>query len=129
MYKAIQPYLSLSFIEQGILSAFGNAPPVIECLDVSTVWAGHPVGFTLLTHPPYQYVAYYDDKRRMMVASRTLDQSNWHYVTLPESVGWDSHNSVTRTIDDEGYIHLSGNMHGVPLIYFRTPDLTTSTVS
>ena len=107
-------------IRLGNISASGSGPQVIECLDVSPVWSGHPVGFTLLTHPPYQYVAYYDDKRRMMVASRTLDRLKWHYAKLPESVGWDSHNFVTMTIDDEGYLHLSGNMHSVPLIYFRT---------
>ncbi|MBM3334397.1 BNR repeat-containing protein, partial [Candidatus Sumerlaeota bacterium] len=39
---------------------------------------------------------------------------------LPTSVGWDSHNYVTMAIDSGGFIHLSGNMHCVPLIYFRT---------
>lgn len=108
--------LSLTFA----LSSSESEPQVIESLNISPVWAGHPVGFSLLTHPPYQYVAFYDDQRRMTVASRILDESEWHFTHLPESVGWDSHNSVTMTIDDDGYIHLSGNMHCVPLIYFRT---------
>jgi hypothetical protein len=78
------------------------------------------VGFSLLTHGDYQFVAFYDDQRRMTVAARTLDKSNWQFVRVPTSVGWDSHNSVTMAMDDDGQIHLSGNMHCVPLIYFRT---------
>ncbi len=89
-------------------------------IHVSPVWAGHPVGFDLLTHGDRQFAAFYDDQRRMTVASRTLDSDAWACVRLPTSVGWDSHNSVTMAVDEEGQIHLSGNMHCVPLIYFRT---------
>src|SRR5206468_322385 len=42
------------------------------------------------------------------------------FVPLPMTTGWDSHNSLTMAVDDDGYLHLSGNMHCVPLIYFRT---------
>jgi len=112
MYYIIHPCLSFYHI-----CAAEELPQV---LDIAPVWSGHPVGFALLTHPPHQYIAFYDDKRRMTVATRMLDTMNWHFVCLPETIGWDSHNSVTLTIDDDGYIHLSGNMHCVPLIYFRT---------
>ena len=112
MYYIIHPCLSFYHI--------GVAEDAFQVLDVAPVWSGHPVGFTLLTHPPHQYVAFYDDQRRMTVANRVLDTTAWHFVRLPETIGWDSHNSVTLTIDDDGYIHLSGNMHCVPLIYFRT---------
>ena len=43
-------------------------------------------------------------------------------------MNWDSHNYVTLAIDDDGYLHLSGNMHCRPLVYFRTTkplDITT----
>ena len=56
----------------------------------------------------------------MTVGVRKLDSDKWHFVKLPERVGWDSHNSITMTPDDDGHLHLSGNMHCVPLIYFRT---------
>lgn len=96
------------------------AQKVAQALDVALVWSGHPVGFSLLTQGNRQFVAFYDDQRRMTVASRMLDSSQWRFVRLPSNIGWDSHNSVTMAIDDEGQIHLSGNMHCVPLIYFRT---------
>ncbi len=97
------------------------APPTVDyVLDVAKVWTGHPVGFSLLTHGQRQFAAFYDAERRMTVASRTLDEKGWKFARLPESVKWDSHNYVTLALDDDGYIHLAGNMHCVPLIYFRT---------
>jgi len=42
--------------------------------------------------------------------------------------GWDSHNYITLTVDRHGYIHLAGNMHVDPLLYFRSEkawDITT----
>ncbi len=99
------------------------APPaekVDQVLEVSPVWAGHPVGFALLTHGEHQFVAFYDDQRRMTVGQRRLGDETWRFVRLPESVAWDSHNYITMTADDDGFLHLSGNMHVVPLVYFRT---------
>jgi len=107
----------------GALGGCGVAvggPVVSESLDISRVPAGFGVGFCLLTHGQDQYVAYYDEQHRMTVASRRLDSKTWKYQILPSKIGWDSHNSVTMAIDDDGYIHLAGNMHCVPLIYFRT---------
>jgi len=93
--------------------------PITHPIEVEPVWAGHPVGFCLLTHPPFQFVAYYDAQRRMSVAQRSLDSTNWTITRLPSSLGWDSHNYVTMAVDRDGILHLAGNMHCVPLVYFR----------
>ncbi len=89
-------------------------------LDVAPVWAGQPLGFALLTHGDQQYVAYYSADRHMTVAQRTLGVREWHYTILPTVAGWDSHNYVTMALDRNGYLHVSGNMHATPLIYFRS---------
>ncbi len=89
-------------------------------IDVAPVWSGHPVGFALLTRGDQQYIAYYAADRRMTVAQRTLGQKDWHTTVLPTTLGWDSHNYVTMAFDRDGYIHLAGNMHAIPLIYFRS---------
>lgn len=93
---------------------------VVRELEVARVWSGHPVRFCLLTSAPWQYVAYYDDQRQLTVASRRLDSEQWRYTQLPTRVGWDSHNYVTMALDDAGHLHVAGNMHCVPLIYFRS---------
>lgn len=87
--------------------------------DIAEVPSDFPVEFCLLTAGKTQYVAYYDKLRRMTVASRRLDSNTWTYQVLPSKVGWDSHNYITMAVDNDGYLHVSGNMHGVPLIYFR----------
>lgn len=98
------------------------AEEVVSRLEVDSVWSGHTVGFNLLTHAPYQFAAYYNASREMVVASRKLDEDSWTYVTLPESVVWDSHNYIAMTVDDSERLHLSGNLHVDPLVYFRTRD-------
>jgi putative BNR repeat neuraminidase len=119
-----------------LLLVFGVAraakPPepwrLAQSVDVAPVWSGHRVGFALLTHGKQQFVAYYDADRRMTVASRLLDSTEWTAKVLPTSVKWDSHNYVTMAFDAQGQLHVSGNMHCAPLIYFRTTrpgDVTT----
>lgn len=103
-----------------LLALLAAPAATVEATDVAPVWAGHPVGFALLTAGRRQFVAFYDDQRRMTVAARQTDSKEWHLVRLPEAVGWDSHNYIALTADDDGYLHLSGNMHVKPLVYFRT---------
>lgn len=93
---------------------------VEEVLDVAEVPADFPVRFCLLTTVDRQYAAYYDKERYMTVASRDLDSKQWTFKKLPTQVGWDTHNYITMALDDDGHLHVSGNMHNVPLIYFRT---------
>jgi hypothetical protein len=104
---------------------------VADRVDVCKVPSWFPVGFSLLTHGSRQYVACYDAKHRMTVGVRTLapgSNHKWQLVKLDSKVGWDSHNGITMAVDAKGHLHLSGNMHCVPLIYFRTEkprDITT----
>ena len=112
----------------GITAAHASQYTIAETLEISQVPADFRVGFSLLTTPDRQYAAYYDTQRHMTVASRTLDSSRWIYQKLPSKVGWDSHNYVTMAIDARGNLHVSGNLHADPLVYFRTTkpgDITT----
>ncbi len=95
---------------------------------IDSVPSWFPVGFCLLTHAGQQTIAYYNAKHEMIVARRGLSDNTWQKVSLPSKVGWDSHNYITMAVDANGDLHLSGNMHCVPLIYFRTRtpgDITT----
>jgi len=92
----------------------------VDTLDVAPVASDYPVGFSLLTHPPDQFVAYYDKDHRLTVAQRKLDARKWVFTKLPDTTGWDSHNYIALTADDDGYLHLCADMHASPLIYFRT---------
>ncbi len=105
--------------------------PLAGGMPVDKVWAGHPVGFALLTERGHQFIAYYDAERRLTVAGRKLEDKSWTRVH-PDGVpvphrdrdsnvtGWDSHNRLAMALDRDGCLHLSGNMHADPLVYYRT---------
>jgi hypothetical protein len=100
--------------------AGGAAGPVtVESVDVTDVWSGHPVAFALVTRGDQQFAAFFDADRRMTVAQRTLGTTAWRLTRLDTTLGWDSHNYVAMAVDAQGFVHVSGNMHNVPLIYFR----------
>ncbi|MBL9210219.1 MAG: BNR repeat-containing protein [Opitutaceae bacterium] len=98
---------------------------------IDRVWAGHPVGFALLTERDHQFVAYYDAERRLTVAGRRVGASTWTRVQPPgvavarrnrmsNVTGWDSHNYLRLALDREGHLHLAGNLHVDPLVYYRS---------
>ncbi len=124
-----------------LLDETKNAESVGQLIPIDKVWAGHPVGFSLVTSKSRQYIAYYNADRNMVVGQRNLDEPKFNLTVLPATsretsggtstvLGWDSHNSVTLGIDQDGYIHLSGNMHVHPLTYFKSTkpdDISTLT--
>jgi len=121
--KEIALLLAMCTVAAGFTFGGGNTFSqwrVEQSWDIADVPSGFPVGFSLLTDGDRQYAAYYDKDRQMTVASRMMNSDQWQYQTLPSKVGWDSHNYITMAVDNDGHLHVSGNMHVVPLIYFRT---------
>ncbi len=116
-------------LTSGRATARDAAPPEGTLID--HVWAGHPVGFALLPQQGSVFVAYYDADRQITVASRVAGAHEWTKVKpvwvwnearqrQSNVVGWDSHNSLVLAIDRTGAIHLAGNLHSDPLVYYRT---------
>lgn len=98
-----------------------DAPGIVRQVHViGESWAGHAVGQSVLTHGEDQYVAYYDAGRVMTIAHRRLDSHEWAHVLLDSVLEWDSHNYVVMAVDQAGHLHVSGNMHVDPMVYFRT---------
>jgi len=96
-----------------------DSPVIAQKLDIANVWSGHSVGFYLLTHEKTQFVAFYDANRQMTLGQRDIDSAQWTFKKLDSYVGWDSHNYVTMALDSDNCLHVSGNMHVNPLVYFR----------
>ena len=114
-------------------------PHSAHTIPVGPAWSGHRVGFDYLRKDGRQFVAYYDSDRRITVAARRDGETVWEYVRpigVPRTptfntygpgqaprtdiVGWDSHNYLRLALDRDGHIHLGGNMHVDPLVYFRS---------
>ena len=122
-----------------VAGPLGRAATADDGILIDRVWSGHPVPFALLVERGHQFIAYYDAERRIVVTGRKLPDGPWSRIR-PEgrpvpnrdhpsnAVGWDSHNSLQLALDREGCLHLSGNMHADPLVYYRTRspfDVTT----
>ena len=103
----------VTFAEDGL-------PSVVGMVEVAPAWSGHSVGYCLLTQSDHQFLAYYDHQQRMVVASRRLESTTWKFKRLNQQVNWDSHHYITMAMDKAGHLHVSGNMHSDPLIYYRS---------
>jgi hypothetical protein len=101
-------------------AASARAIEVPRLVLVDHVWSGHPVDFGLAHHRGTHYIAYYDADRRMTVASLEAGASTFQYRKLDSVTGWDSHNYLAITVDATGHLHVIGNLHNDPLVYFRT---------
>lgn len=112
-----------------------GGPPPAENLRAGTTFGGARlleatlVGYgttavhvkpALLTAGDRQMVAYYGADRYLRVAARRLPAGDWWTTTLDTQIGWDSHNYVALGVDRAGHVHVAGNMHAVPLVYFRS---------
>jgi hypothetical protein len=104
------------------LTISADAGEQIRKVPVAKGLASHPVngGRCLISDGQYQYIAFYDGDHQMTVAKRKLDRTEWDFATLPERVGWDTHNRVVLFRDKKGYLHVTGNMHCAALRYYRT---------
>ena len=69
-----------------------------------------------------QYVGYYDGNHDMVIAQRKLPYGPWRYCKVGQTVGWDSHNSITMIKDKAGRLHVSGNMHVSSLVFYSTDE-------
>ena len=122
--------LSLFGLE-GICAPTQVLPTEAKVSVIGHAWAGDPVSFAILTERGHQFVAFYDGDRRLNVAGRSLDSDGWTIVK-PEGhdvpargrssnvTGWDSHNYLRLALDRDGFLHVTGNMHVEPLVYYRT---------
>ena len=77
------------------------------------------VEFSLLTKGDHQFAAFYSPSRAMTVAQRTLGNATWKFKELSSKIGWDNHNWIVLGLDETGCLHVSGNMHASPLVYYR----------
>lgn len=94
------------------------APYAVSAID--RVWSSHRVGYAMVVTDAAVIVAYYDANRQLTVASRPRAAPAWVYHKLDSWTGWDSHNYIAMSLDSLGQIHIVANLHGDPLVYYRS---------
>lgn len=92
----------------------------LQGIEVSKVLSSFYVGYSAIEKDNKLYMAYYDSIHQMTLATCDLLSGELEYEVLPSKIGWDSHNYVTMAFDKNGYLHVAGNMHATPLVYFQS---------
>src|SRR5688572_2570361 len=119
MRAPLRTWIGSSLACLATCSAAAGQPPA-RIVEVDRVWSGHPVQFGLTHGNQTYFLAYYDAERRMTVASLPAAGSKISYQKLDSVTGWDSHNYLAVAVDGAGHLHVIGNMHNDPLVYFRS---------
>lgn len=88
--------------------------------NIEPVIASFPVGYSQAISGDNHYIAYYDAGKNLCIGYRKLNETTFKKTILNSKIGWDSHNYTEMIVDNEGYIHVSGNMHNVQLNYWRS---------
>jgi len=70
------------------------------------------------TFKDYQFVAYYNQERYLVLAKRHINNSTWEvYTSSFKGNIKDAHNSISIAIDGDGYLHVSWDHHDTSLKY------------
>jgi len=105
--------------------AFGQTPveafSVTEEMDVET----HEINAAdfatpLASYNGATYYTYIDRQLRGIVAKRLADGTTTEQVVIEDVAFNDHHIELSLAVDNDGYIHFTGNMHGHPMQYWRS---------
>lgn len=114
----------MSGILASLLLGLAGAPLWIDdplrTLPVDEVWSAHPVEFAVTRSAGTTFIGYYDRNRRMTVAALPAGARSFIRKSLDSVTGWDSHNYIAMAVDAVGHLHVVGNLHNDPLVYFRS---------
>lgn len=90
-------------------------------------WARNSINATIFrqnavtSHNGIQVAGYYDDRQRVVLASRKLGTDEWTtHITQYTGNAADAHNGINLGIDGNGYLHIAWDHHDSPLQYARS---------
>ncbi|MCD7962810.1 MAG: BNR repeat-containing protein [Rikenellaceae bacterium] len=76
---------------------------------------------SLATYQDYQFVAFYDKEKNVVLGKRKHGTEVWEIsITQYKGNANDAHNVISITVDGNGYLHVSWDHHGHPLNYTRS---------
>jgi hypothetical protein len=117
--------------DDAILAA-GPAGVQGQLLLEDSVWSGWNVPFGLATEGDVQAAASFDRTGttpigtaicQVAVAARRIGSPTWYKTTIAtpyQPCANDTHNTLEVALDDDGRLHVAGNMHNTTMTYFRT---------
>lgn len=107
-----------------------SACTFLQAQTLSTVgegWAGNSVNAvvfrknSIASWKGYQYIAYYDAGKNVVLGKRKIGTDHWTISrTRYQGEAADAHRSISLIVDGAGYLHLSWDHHGNALHYARS---------
>lgn len=94
---------------------------------VANGWAKNSVNAVILRHNSLttfrdtQFIAFYNDEQRVVLAKRKTGAGTWKFRTTPyKGDANDAHKSISIIVDGDGYLHVSWGHHGSALNYCKS---------
>ena len=101
----------------------------IQITEVGKGWSNNSVNTVkfrknaITTFKNYQFIAYYDADGCVILAKRKLHSINWKtHKTQYKGYTKDAHNSISITIDGDGFLHVSWDHHNTKLRYAKSKE-------
>jgi hypothetical protein len=101
--------------------------PGVTLTTVADGWANNSINVvifrknSLVTHDAWQYTAFYDQDRYVVLGKRKQGAIQWQLKRTPyQGNTADAHNTISLMVDGDGYLHLSWDHHNNALRYCRS---------
>lgn len=98
-----------------------------QLMPLGPAWAANSVNTTIFRNDPItshgdrQYAAYYDAGGSVVLATRTIPQTQWQTTVTPLTGNVkDAHNGISIIADGAGFLHVAWDHHDHPLRYVRS---------
>jgi hypothetical protein len=109
------------------LTAYTQSISLVRTSLVAKGWAKNSINAVIfrrnsvVSHEDRQYVAFYNQFGRVVLAARRLDSDDWEiHETRYSGDITDAHNSISIMVDGDGYLHMAWDHHNGPLRYCRS---------
>src|SRR5438046_87580 len=89
-----------------------------QLMQIGDAWAQNSINTTVFRNDPVttfgdkQYAAYYNPEGHIVIATRTIGQTDWQPTVTPlEGNLKDAHRVISIIADGDGYLHISWDHH------------------
>jgi hypothetical protein len=110
-----------------VITQAQTTKPAVTRIPVADGWANNSVNVVvfrknaLVTHDNWQYTAFYDQDRYVVLGKRKQGSTQWTISKTPyQGNAADAHNTISLMVDGDGYLHLAWDHHNNPLRYCRS---------
>jgi BNR repeat-containing family member len=109
------------------LSAQETLNKTITIVNVDSGWAGNSINTVIFrknsiaSYKNYQFISYYDKNGFVVIGKRKISSKNWELKkTQYKGNIKDAHNSISISVDGDGYLHIAWDHHNHPLRYCKS---------